>query len=130
MTFYETFITLCENIGKKPNSIGKELGIGSSVITQWKNGSIPSTEKILLLADYFNVSADYLLGRTTSSSEISGNHISGNSNNGNNSIRVGAVPDGIQDNFIAEFLKRFEKLDFDDKLEIMNLTSQKLKESA
>ena len=130
MTFYEIFTNLCENIEKKPNTVGKELSIGSSIITQWKNGSIPSTEKILLLADYFNVSADFLLGRTTNPISTVGSNISGNSNNGDNNISVGATLKETQDNFISEFLKRFEKLDFDDKLEIMNLTAQKLKKSA
>lgn len=130
MTFYENFISLCRNIGKKPNTVGKELGIGSSIITQWKNGSIPSTEKILLLADYFNVSADFLLCRTKNPTTNVGNNISGNSNNGDNNISVGTLSKETQDSFISEFLKRFEKLDFDDKLEIMNLTAQKLKKSA
>ena len=131
MTFYEIFISLCENVGKKPNAVGKELGIGSSIITQWKNGSIPSTEKILSLADYFNVSTDYLLGRTTNLITNAGNSILGNSNTGDNSIRVGMIPNAsqeAQDSFIAEFLKRFNKLDFDDKLEIMNTVNEKSRE--
>lgn len=130
MAFYDNFIFLCENIGKKPNTVGKELNIGSSIITQWKNGSVPSIEKVLLLADYFNVSADFLLGRTTNPASSTGNNILGNSNNGNNSISVAGLSEETQDSFIAEFLKRFEKLDFDDKLEIMNLTAQKFKKSA
>ncbi len=134
MTFYEIFVSLCESVGKKPNTVGKELGIGSSIITQWKNGSVPSTEKVLSLADYFNVSADFILGRTINPITNAGNSVSGNSNSGNNSISVGAVPKATsvetQDSLISEFLKRFEKLDFEDKLEIMNLTTQKLKKSA
>lgn len=67
MDFWQIFSKLCDSIGKKPNPVGKQLGIGSATITQWKNGSIPSGEKLVLLADCFNVSVDYLLGRDTSS---------------------------------------------------------------
>lgn len=69
MSFWQIFSDLCDSIGKKPNPVGKELGIGSATITQWKNGSIPSGEKLVILAKYFGVSTDYLLGNTHTSSE-------------------------------------------------------------
>lgn len=65
MTFWETFNRLCETKGKKPHPVGKELGIASATITQWKNGSIPSGEKLILLSEYFGVTTDYLLGNET-----------------------------------------------------------------
>ncbi|MBQ6946357.1 MAG: helix-turn-helix domain-containing protein [Ruminococcus sp.] len=64
MTFWETFYNLCESHGTKPNAVAKKLGFSTAVCTLWKNGSIPSGERLLLIANYFNVSTDYLLGNT------------------------------------------------------------------
>lgn len=40
----------------------QELGLGNGTISRWRNSS-PNTEKLQKIADYFNVSMDYLLGR-------------------------------------------------------------------
>ena len=61
--FWDNFIKLCELNNYKPNQIGKELNISSASITKWKNGSLPSAETLVRLADRFEVSTDYLLGR-------------------------------------------------------------------
>lgn len=39
-----------------------ELGLGNGTISRWKSSS-PNTDKLQKIADYFNVSMDYLLGR-------------------------------------------------------------------
>lgn len=45
------------------SKMSKDIGISSGLFSQWKNGKQkPSTEKIQLIAKYFNVSTDYLLG--------------------------------------------------------------------
>ena len=62
--FWERFYSLCQSIGKKPNPVGAELGVSSGAITNWKNGTIPPAETLLSIADYFNVSVDYLLGKS------------------------------------------------------------------
>ena len=67
MNFWDIYESLCFKFGKKPNPVGKELGISSGTISQWKNGSIPSGEKLIQIAEYFNVSVDYLLGRKDAS---------------------------------------------------------------
>lgn len=64
MAFWENFEKECANIGKKPNPVGKDIGVSSGTITKWKNGSIPSGEILQRLSRYFNVSVDYLLGST------------------------------------------------------------------
>lgn len=62
--FWERFYQMCLNFGIKPNPLGKQIGISSGVITKWKNGAIPSGETLIKIADYFDCSVDYLLGRT------------------------------------------------------------------
>lgn len=62
--FWERFEQLCKKNGSKPNPVVKELGLSNSITTKWKNGAIPNGEILLKIADYFNVSIDYLMGRT------------------------------------------------------------------
>lgn len=60
--FWKRFYNLCLRCGKRPNPIGKEIGLSSGIISKWKNGGIPNGETLMKLADYFDVSVDYLLG--------------------------------------------------------------------
>ncbi len=60
--FWERFYSLCLRNGKRPNPVGKEIGLSSGIISKWKNGGIPNGETLMKLARYFNVSTDYLLG--------------------------------------------------------------------
>lgn len=59
--FYENLLKLCESIKKSPNAIAKELGFSNSAVTYWKRGSIPKSDTVQKLADYFGVSTDELL---------------------------------------------------------------------
>lgn len=43
----------------------QESGAGKDFIANLKKGQAPSIEKIAIVADYFNVSVDYLLGKTS-----------------------------------------------------------------
>lgn len=133
MGFWEIYEKLCFNHGKKPSPVGKELGISMGSIAQWKNGSTPSGETLVKIADYFGVSTDYLLGRTEEPTNILG-HI-----NGNNSVQtiqdspVGSYPVSnrtITDGLTNEFLEAFQRLNFSDKVEIMSLTMEKMKKGA
>lgn len=50
-------------------ALAKKLGITRSSVNAWEMGiSVPSTQYIVELASMFNVSADYLLGLSRSSS--------------------------------------------------------------
>ena len=66
MKFWNVFLSLCNEIGKSPNAVAKELGISSGTVTTWKKESsrVPQDRYLLKIADYFNVSVDYLLGNT------------------------------------------------------------------
>lgn len=43
----------------------KELGFARNTIKHWGAGTGPTCKAIILVAEYFNVSVDYLLGRTS-----------------------------------------------------------------
>ena len=50
--------------GLTQKELGEALGLASNTICQYeKNSRHPSLECIVLLADFFNVTTDYLLGR-------------------------------------------------------------------
>ena len=63
MKFWNTFVILCNEVGKAPNAVAKEIGISSGAITFWKKDERRPTPRMLQkIATYFNVSIDYLLG--------------------------------------------------------------------
>lgn len=61
--FWQTFKKLCESVGTSPNAVCANIGLSTAAATYWKNGSIPKGDALVKVADYFNVSVDYLLGR-------------------------------------------------------------------
>ena len=49
------------------NKVSEELKVSQALITKWESHqSTPSPEVLDYIADYFNVSVDYLIGRTNS----------------------------------------------------------------
>lgn len=62
MSLVENIQKLCESKGISVSILQKELGFSSGSIYKWDKNS-PSVDKLCLVADYFNVSVDYLLGR-------------------------------------------------------------------
>lgn len=62
--FWETFETLCFQLDKTPNAVCKDLGFSSATATHWKHGKIPGATSLEKIALYFDVSIDYLLGKT------------------------------------------------------------------
>ena len=69
--FFEVFMQYTQNIEnelKKRKITAKkmllDLGYADSLLSQWKKGSEPSAVKLNRIAEYLNVSTDYLLGNT------------------------------------------------------------------
>ena len=62
--FFNNYESLCRNKGLSPNAVAKTLSISSGSVTEWKKGRIPQNATLKKIADYFNVSTDYLLMRT------------------------------------------------------------------
>lgn len=54
---------LCDEQGLSLTSLERELGFGKSTIRKWDKNA-PSVDKMKLIADYFGVTVDYLIGRT------------------------------------------------------------------
>ena len=59
--FWEKYSTLCVSNKQSANGVAKILGIASSTVTSWKNGVIPNGETLEKIAQYFDVSIEYLM---------------------------------------------------------------------
>ena len=62
--FWQRLNELCKEKNVKVTPLVIQLGISPGAISRWKKGSTPKGEILNKFADYFNVSTDYLLGKT------------------------------------------------------------------
>lgn len=62
MTIFERVKELSDKQGKSLQRVSEDLGFSSNYFYRMKKQQ-PTAEKLKLIADYFNVSVDYLLGR-------------------------------------------------------------------
>lgn len=60
---FEKIKKLAKKRGKSLGQVEEDLGYGRNTLYKIKN-STPNAERIAEIANYFNVSTDYLLGRT------------------------------------------------------------------
>ena len=67
MTIFERVKELSEKQGKSLQRVSEDLGFSSNYFYRMKKQQ-PTAEKLKLIADYFNVSVDYLLGRAEAKS--------------------------------------------------------------
>lgn len=67
--FWNRFFELCASVKLKPNRVASIIGVSSASVTKWKNGTIPDSDTLLKIADYFGVTTDYLLGHEQSEEE-------------------------------------------------------------
>lgn len=64
MALFERIKQLSTERGKNVKDVAIELGFGENYFYSFNSGKKPSSDKLEAIADYFNVSIDYLLGRT------------------------------------------------------------------
>lgn len=62
--FWNSFIAICNDNNTTPTATVKALGISLGSVTKWKNGAQPNSTTLKKIADYFNVSVEYLKGET------------------------------------------------------------------
>lgn len=62
--FRERVKELREDMALSQSMLGRKIGVKQSAVGMWESGrSMPEINTLIALADYFNVSVDYLLGR-------------------------------------------------------------------
>lgn len=95
--------------GKKlsQEDLAKALNVSRSTVAMWEtDGSVPDITSLQALADFFNVSTDYLLGRQVSSTAPPG---------ANHGIDIYNNPD------VIEICKLFEKLPDNKKALVLQM---------
>lgn len=101
-----------------------DIGLSAGTITNLNNGSMIKSDSLAKIADYLNVSIDYIMGR--SSSGVVNNHC--NNINGSNTINHvgtsgGAVPEEVptvhQDKLVQEMVTAVEDFSKIDKLKVL-----------
>lgn len=59
---YEVFASLMKARGCTTYQVSKATGIAQSTLSHWKSGKrTPKSDKIKILADYFDVTPEYLI---------------------------------------------------------------------
>ena len=70
---YDVFCALCAEKGLTPGGAAAKIGFNRASVTVWKNnGTAPKQELLVKIADFFQVSTDYLLGLEKTPAESSG----------------------------------------------------------
>ena len=111
--FWNVFYNLCIQRETSPNAVCKEIGLSNSTATYWKNGTIPKGDVLVQIANFFDVSTDYLLGRTDIPKADSNSSNTHNQENSHNA-------DTIKQNFIT----LFDSLSPENQIEVMYFTKQ------
>ena len=62
--FFNIYENLCRQKGLSPNAVAKQLSISSGAVSEWKKGRVPQNATLKKIADYFEVTTEYLLNRT------------------------------------------------------------------
>lgn len=63
MVVFDRLKYLCDSQGISINTLEERIGLSKNVLYSWKK-KVPGGNNLKLVADYFGVTTDYLLGRT------------------------------------------------------------------
>ena len=101
------------------------IGLGKNTLSNLDNGSMIKADSLGKIADYLNVSVDYLLGRTSNSQSMSNNHLNAVDIQGYNVQTIGG--DEVIPKRDKEILQKINSLNFDDYVDIINYINSKLR---
>lgn len=59
--FKENFVRLCAEKGVAPSVVCQQIGLSNAAFSAWDEKSIPRKTTLIKIADYFEVTVDYLL---------------------------------------------------------------------
>lgn len=108
--------------GLKQEELGNIVHVTQTAVSQWEKGrKSPDKETAIALADFFGVSLDFLLGRTTewTSFYYAGNINDSNFVQGSGSITVGenSTSSSCEE---AELLRIYRELDVRSRAKLLN----------
>lgn len=118
---------LAKEKGIQMSELQEKCGLSKNTIMQsGKSQEGMKAKNLYAIAELLECSVDYLLGRTDNPNEtnITVTDNKQTSLTGNNSISVNsAVPN--KDTLTEQFMQKFEQLDFDDKVDVMQYVKNK-----
>lgn len=114
---------------KNSDTMMEDLGLNINIIRQMSDNKGVGCFALAKIADYLDCSVDYLLGRTDSPNATKGINVTDNRQNsltGNNTISINSTfsPEKT-DTLTEQFMQKFEQLDFDDKVDVMQYVKNK-----
>lgn len=106
--FYDRFKELCDQRGITCNRAALDMGLSNATPTAWKKrGLTPKADTLAIIANYFGVTTDYLLGEETAKAPAETDKRSGNSD--------------ILDEIDVAFYGDYRQLDEDDKATLRDM---------
>lgn len=66
MADYKRYCEMRDARNIKDADVARATGIGKSTFSDWKSGrSVPKNDKLQLISDYFGISLDYMMGKSS-----------------------------------------------------------------
>ena len=130
MRFSQIFDSLLKEKGISNYEMSRRTGISDSLIGYWRKGErVPKADNLVTIANFLEVSTDYLLGRTDSEVISSSNSINNQAQSfqGTQTNIISPETSSKTDNVTAKFLEIFSNLDFQDQLDTMNFVMERSK---
>lgn len=123
------------NKGVKINKMLTEIGLGKNVMSHLDNGSMIKADSLGKIADYLEVSVDYLLGRFEIKQNINNEDIKNTAtvsqlnvgavgNNSNGQITINNEMDKY-DEITKEMISLFQKLSISEKINLVHSLYEK-----
>lgn len=124
MTLYEKVEMLCKQKGINISNLGDALGIkvDKSTISHWKKGAVPRASTVKAIADYFEVTVDYLTNGSATV-ETAFNTVNGNNNIIGNGNTVGTPLTDHQ----KALLELFDKMDIVKQAQLLAYAAELVK---
>ncbi|MBQ8349840.1 MAG: helix-turn-helix domain-containing protein [Ruminococcus sp.] len=108
MSIINRIIQIMDKKHLNQSELCNKLGIRDSTFSTWKTrGTDPPAKYILLICEYLNVSADYLLGKEEKNTNI-----------------INSYNEKQFDETIKQVSEAFSKLSFSDKTKVMSLIAE------
>lgn len=120
--FYDRFVGLCKERGVSPSAVMVSIGLNKSNATFWKKGSIPKGDTLQKLADYFDVSTDYLLGKEAAPFKVGDSFVG-------DRLRVTKVKNNGNGTFDVSFSINHDGMTPDEFTEIWDILDRMSKDS-
>lgn len=124
MTLYEKVEMLCKQKGINISNLGDAVGIkvDKSTISHWKKGAVPRASTVKAIADFFEVTVDYLTNGSATV-ETAFNTVNGNNNIIGNGNTVGTSLTEHQ----KALLELFDKMDIVKQAQLLAYAAELVK---